>query len=49
MELKNGKEDGIKEKSIEIAKELLKLKMPIEQIMQITKLAKEEIKKLNKI
>ena len=30
----------------EIAKELLKIKMPIEQIMQITKLTKEEIEKI---
>ena len=29
----------------EIAKELLKIKMPIEQIIQITKLPKEEIEK----
>ena len=28
------------------AKELLKIKMPIEQIMQITKLTKEEIEKI---
>ena len=37
-----GLQDGIKE----IAKELLKIKMPIEQIMQITKLTKEEIEKI---
>ena len=46
MELKSGKEDGIKENSIEIAKELLKIKMPIEQIIQITKLTREEIEKI---
>ena len=39
---KAGLQDGIKE----IAKELLKIKMPIEQIMQITKLTKEEIEKI---
>ena len=39
---KAGKEEGIKE----IAKELLKIKMPIEQIIQITKLTREEIEKL---
>jgi len=36
----NGKNEKIK-----IAKELLKLNIPIEQIMQITKLTKEEIEK----
>ena len=39
-------EKAIKEKQIEIAKELLKLKLPIEQIIQATKLTKEEIEKL---
>ena len=39
---KAGKEEGIKE----IAKELLKIKMPIEQIIQITKLTREEIEKI---
>ena len=41
-EWKNGK----KENSIEIAKEMLKEKMPIEMIMKFTKLKKEEIEKL---
>ena len=43
---KAGRQEGIKENSIEIAKELLKIKMPIEQIIQITKLTREEIEKI---
>ena len=46
MEQKNGKEDGIKEKSIEIAKKMLKEKIPIEAIIKFTELTKEEIEKL---
>ena len=42
-EKKNGITKGEKNEKIKIAKELLKLKMPIEQIIQITKLPKEEI------
>ena len=42
MELKSGKEDEAKE----IAKEMLKEKMPIEMIIKFTKLKKEEIEKL---
>lgn len=45
-EKKNGITKGKKDEKIKIAKELLKLKMPIEQIVQITKLTKEEIEKL---
>ena len=41
-ELKNGK----KENSIEIAKKLLRMKIPIEQIIEATDLEKEEIEKL---
>ena len=44
-EKKNGITKGEKNEKIKIAKELLKLKMPIEQIIQITKLPKEEIEK----
>ena len=40
-EKKNGITKGEKNEKIKIAKELLKLKMPIEQIIQITKLPKE--------
>ena len=43
---KAGRQEGIQEKSIEISKELLKIKMPIEQIIQITKLTREEIEKI---
>ena len=39
-------EDGVKKGKIGIAKKLLKLKMPIEQIQEITQLTKEEIEKL---
>lgn len=43
---KNILEKGKKEKSIEIARELLKEGMDINKIAQITKLSVEEIKKL---
>ena len=58
-ELKQAKNEGIsqgisqgilqgeKEKSIEIAKKLIALNMPIEQIMEITNLSKKEIEKSN--
>lgn len=39
-------EDGKKENSIEIAKEMLKEKMPIDMIMKFTKLTKEKIENL---
>ena len=45
-EKKSGKIKGAKEKSIEIAKEMLKKKLDIELICEITKLTKEEIEKL---
>ena len=41
--LKRGKKEGKKENSIEIAKKLLILQMPIEQISEITNLTKDEI------
>ncbi len=44
--LEKGKKEGEREKSIEIAKELLKEGMDINKIAQITKLSVEEIKKL---
>ena len=44
--LKEGEKKGKKEKSAEIAKKLLKLQMPIEQISEITNLTEEEIKKI---
>ena len=39
-------EDGKKENLIEIAKEMLKEKMPIDMIMKFTKLTKEKIENL---
>ncbi len=53
-ELKQVKKEGIsqgilqgeKQTSIEIAKKLIALNMPIEQIMDVTKLSEEEIEKL---
>ena len=40
------REDGIKENQIKIAKKLLKLNMPIDQIIEVTELTEEEINKL---
>lgn len=45
-EKKNGKSEGKKDEKIEIAKKLLKLNMPLEQIIEITELPKEEIEKI---
>lgn len=45
---RKGKEEGKKENSIEVAKEMLKINIPIETIIQVTKLTKEEIIKLQK-
>lgn len=44
--IKQGKKEAQKEIRIATAKKLLKLKMPIEQIVEVTELAKEEILKL---
>lgn len=41
-----GREEGEKLKQIEIAKKLLKMKIPMEQIKEATELSKEEIEKL---
>ena len=50
MYINRGRKEGIKEGKkqtyLEIAKNLLKLKMPISQISEVTKLPKEEIEKL---
>lgn len=46
LEKKNGEIKGAKEKSIEIAKEMLKERMSIDKIMKFTGLTKEEIEKL---
>ena len=44
--LREGKEAGLHESKAEIAKKLLALKMPIDQIIQITDLTEEEIKQI---
>ena len=44
--LKDGRAQGQKEEKEKIAKNLLKLNMPIEQIKEVTGLMKEEIEKL---
>lgn len=44
--LKDGRSQGQKEEKEKIAKNLLKLNMPIEQIKEVTGLMKEEIEKL---
>ena len=44
--IEQGKKEAQRETRIETAKKLLKLKMSIEQIMEVTELAKEEILKL---
>ncbi len=38
---------GREDEKLKIAKKLLKMKMPIEQIMEATGLSKEEIEKIN--
>ena len=43
-----GEKNGRLEEKIEIAKELLKIGMPIDQIVQATKLSKEKIEKISK-
>ena len=45
---KQGLEQGLKQGKIEIAKKLLKLKMPIKQIAEITSLDEKEIEKIVK-
>ena len=47
-EKRNGKIEGAKEKSIEIAKEMLKKGIDTDLISEITKLTKEEINKILK-
>ncbi len=43
---KNRKVEGSREKSIEIAKKILKKELPIDMICEITQLTKEEIEKM---
>ena len=42
-----GRKEGIKEGKIKIARKLLKKKMKIDEIIEITELTREEIEKLN--
>lgn len=44
--LEEGREEGLEEKAIEVAREMLKDNEPIEKIMKYTKLKKEEILKI---
>ena len=47
MEKRNGEtewKNGKKEGKLEIAKKLLKINLPLEQIMELTELTEEEIK-----
>ena len=46
--VKTGIKTGIEKGKIEIIKELLKIKMPISQISQITHLTEDKIKKIEK-
>ena len=43
---RNGEQKGAKKKQIEIAKKMLKKGMPIDEVMELTNLSEEEIKKL---
>ena len=48
LEKKNGEIKGAKKKSIEIAKEMLKEKMPIDKIIKFTGLTEKEIEEITK-
>ena len=48
QEKKNGKKEGAKESSVQIAKELLKIGMEVKQIIEATNLSKKEIEELKK-
>ena len=41
-----GEKNGIKKEKVEIAKNLLNMKMPVDKIVEATRLSKEEIQKL---
>ena len=43
---KSGFREGEKHKQLEIAKKLIEIEMPIEQVIQITELTEEEIKNI---
>ena len=42
----NAKNEGVKERKVQIAKKMLKKGMLIDEIMELTNLSEEEIKKL---
>ena len=44
--IKEGRTEGVKQEKIKMAKKLLKLKMPIEQIIELTELSKEELEEI---
>ena len=46
--LKEAKNEGKEQKSIEIAKKLLNMNMPIEQISEATELPPEKVKQIKK-
>ena len=46
MGKKEGRKEGRKNRNIEIAQKLLKIKMPISQISEVTELTEKEIEKL---
>ena len=46
--IKVGKAEGIKEGKVEVIINLLKMKMPIDKIIEATKIPKEEIEKIRK-
>ena len=45
-EEKNGEIEGAKKKSLQMAKKLLEKNLPLEEIIEVTELTKEEIEKL---
>lgn len=45
--IKAGVEQGIEQEKVKTAKKLLDMSIPIEQIMQVTELTKEQIEKIN--
>ena len=44
--LKQGKEEGLRQKQYEIAKKMKYMNKPIEEIIEVTELSKEEIEKM---
>ena len=46
MQKENGEIEGAKKKSLQMAKKLLEKNLPLEEIIEVTELTKEEIEKL---